>query len=97
MFAFFMPKASEVSPKAFSRPIQESPPSEPGRYARRYPSRHRRACADCFRSQLRRIGFGLPRQARPRHGGSNITRVVAATAQNRNFLLCWKAELSTLP
>jgi hypothetical protein len=31
-----------------------------------------RACADCFRSQLRRFGFGQPRQARPRRSCANI-------------------------
>ena len=33
----------------------------------------RRACADCFRSQLRRLGFGQPHQARPQRGCANIT------------------------
>jgi hypothetical protein len=56
-----------------------------------------RACTDCFRSQLRRIGFGRRHQVRPRCGGSNISRAVRTTAQNRNVLLCSKAELSTLP
>jgi len=51
---------------------------------------------DCFRSQLRRLGFGQPHQARPRHGCANIPCGSQANPQKRNFLLWWEPELSTL-
>src|ERR1019366_4217586 len=51
---------------------------------------------DCFRSQLRRLGFGQPYQARPRHGCANIPCGSQADPQNRNFLLWWEPELPTL-
>ena len=53
-------------------------------------------CTDCFRSQLRRLGFGQPHQARPRHGCANIPCGSQVDPQNRNFLLWWEQELSTL-
>src|ERR1039457_1986600 len=51
---------------------------------------------DCCRSQLRRLGFGQPYQARPRHGCANIPCGSQADPQNRNFLLWWEPELPTL-
>jgi hypothetical protein len=49
-----------------------------------------------LRSQPRRLGFGQQRQARPRRYTSYISWVVCEATQNRNVLLCSKAELSTL-
>ena len=46
--------------------------------------------ADCFRSQLRRLGFGQPLRARPRCGCANIPCGPADDPQNRNFLLGWQ-------
>ena len=98
IFAFLYPKPPLGS---FTKSIQSSDTGKPS--ARNGPvspgviERHRRACADCFWSQLRRIGFGQPRQARPRRGGSNITTsgrgepLKTGTfyfARKRNFLLC---------
>jgi hypothetical protein len=36
-------------------------------------NRSRRACADCFRSRLRRLGFASPPWARPLSGRGQIT------------------------
>jgi hypothetical protein len=89
-----MPKASarKFHPKQ-NASIQKSPPGRAGPVSPGVKYR-RRACADCFRSQLRRLGFGPPHQARPRRGYANITWGSRADPQNRNFLLGWKAELS---
>src|SRR5207253_2737190 len=43
-----------------------------------------------------RIGLGVHARRDPGVAEFNLSWVVAATAQNRNFLLCSKAELSTL-
>jgi hypothetical protein len=84
---------SGVSPAALV--VQEGPPRRPVETTRVLIAVWR-ACADCFRSQLRRLGFGQPPQARPQGGCANITRGFPSDPQNRNFLLCWKPELSTL-
>ena len=62
---------SRVSPEAERVPTGK-PSRRTGPVSPEDSSRHRRACADCFRSQLRRLGFGRPRQARPRQGCANI-------------------------
>jgi hypothetical protein len=36
-------------------------------------------------------------EARPRRDEINLSGVFLMITQNRNFLLCWKAELSILP
>ena len=51
-------------------------------------SRFRRACADCFRSRLRRLGFASPPRARPRRGRGQTT---TPSPRARS-----KPELSTL-
>ena len=51
-------------------------------------SRCRRACADCFRSRLRRLGFASPPRARPRSGPGQTT---TPSPRARS-----KPELSTL-
>ena len=43
-----------------------------------------------LRSQPRRLGFGQPRQARPRRGCANIPWRPQPGPQNRNFLLGWE-------
>ncbi len=50
-----------------------------------------------LRSQPRRIGLGIHIGRDPSVDQMNISWAVFATAENRNFLLCSKAELSTLP
>jgi hypothetical protein len=52
-------------------------------------NRYRRACADCFRSRLRRLGFASPPRARPLSGRSQITTPSPRARP--------KPELSTLP
>jgi hypothetical protein len=59
-------------PKASAREFHQKQKVVPNRKALRAIQSLWRACADCFRSQLRRIGFGQPRQARPRQSCANI-------------------------
>jgi hypothetical protein len=84
---------SGVSPKQWN-PARQCPPGAPETLTG---SASQEGIRRLLRSQPRRFGFGQPPQARPRRGSPNIPRVVRPTAQNRNFLLCWKAELSILP
>jgi hypothetical protein len=68
--------------------VQEGPPRRPVETTRVLIAVWR-ACADLLRSQLRRLGFGQPHQARPRQGCANIPSGSGIDLQNRNFLLWW--------
>src|ERR1700686_1039515 len=88
-----MPKASarEVPPEAGV--VQEGPPRRPVETTRVLIAVWR-ACADCFRSQLRRLGFGRfarrdPNEAvRTYHEGFQATLKIGTfyLARSRNFL-----------
>jgi len=67
----FSRKAAWAEPMSSAIPSQEGPPRRPVKTTWDF-SRSRRASADCSRSRLRRLGFGLPHQARPRRGNANI-------------------------
>src|SRR5258708_3383525 len=43
------------------------------------------------------FGFASPPRARPLADAARLPRPRRGLDQNRNFLLCWEAELSTLP
>ena len=90
---------SGISPKAVagplckaSAPVSEASPVAKGilyrKALRTASSRSRRACADCFRSRLRRLGFASPPRARPRSGRGQTT---TPSPRARS-----KPELSTL-
>jgi len=86
---------SGVSPAAERVPTGK-PSRRAGPVSPEVSSRHRRACADCFRSQLRRLGFGrLTRRdpgkaVRTYHEGFQATLKTGTLyfAGNRKFLLC---------
>jgi hypothetical protein len=83
---------SGVSPKAHV--VQEGPPRRPVETTRVLIAVWR-ACADCFRSQLRRLGFGQPTRRDPGeavrtyHEGLRSTLKIGTFyfGGNRNFLL----------
>ncbi len=84
---------SGVSPEAERVPTGK-PSRRAGPVSPEVSSRHRRACADCFRSQLRRLGFGrLTRRdpgkaVRTYHEGCSPTFKTGTfyLAGSRNFL-----------
>src|SRR5450432_3458369 len=95
IFAFYMPKASAQESHQSKRPRLDN-----ALLALRKDSRvlrHRRAFADCFGANPVASALGSSTRRDPGRCASNISRVVVAATQNRNFLLCSKAELSTLP
>src|SRR5260370_29962481 len=87
-----LPKTQAVMRCGGAAPATPDSKEKPSRRPRR-----ERAHSRFLRSQPRRIGLGSVRQARPRRDEINISWVVSTTTPNRNFLLCWKAELSILP
>src|ERR1017187_7956779 len=63
--------SSGVSPVAIGHPNQRAPLRRPVKTTRILIAVEGPG-TDCFRSQLRRLGFGQPHQARPRHGCAKI-------------------------
>ena len=94
---------SEVSPEAERVPTGK-PSRRAGPVSPEVSSHHRRACADCFRSQLRRLGFGrLTRRdpgkaVRTYHEGCYPTCKTGTfyLAGSRNFLFGSDTLVSTI-
>src|SRR5258708_36021235 len=77
---------SAVSPEAERVPTGK--PSRPaGPVSPEASSRHRRACADCFRSQLRRLGFGRLTRRDPGKAVRTYHEGCSPTFKTRPFYL----------
>src|SRR5215470_4746016 len=82
-FFYAQSLSSEISPKQWI-PTEQSPPGAPETIT---DSASQEGSRRLLRSQPRRLGFGQPRQARPRRGYANIPWGLTVSLQNRNFLL----------
>ena len=102
------PPACMLPQSASRRPAPHTPPDrtsrccgskESDRFAKKVnpPGFSQRVLGRFLRSHPRRIGLGYRSGRDPAAGNLTVSWVFSTSIQNRNFLLCWKAELSTLP